>query len=498
MGETFKRLRRWLTALFDFKDVIDVIRLGVSLTIGGGLVDAVSTILVGDPLWLQIVYLTGTGFVGFGVLMIATNKVRGRPIPKWRDRSADSTWKLPVTAGAEAVQGEVAQLQDSVETLKRERDQAREAVKELKGKVLSPEEEIHRKRELDGLYADNKKLRAKLEESTNEQAMFFPGHMDLESAHPIATQIQQARHVDGIWLAGEAVFQLDDAAIRGTVRRVILPAPDSPLLQEISRWTTIPYGAADLGVQQSTERAVRLGVEVKWLRDFPGLTLLLADPGDESGYAHLETLLPYTDPGYRPIQRIERARESVVFDRVVNMFDRLWERAESPAPADYIQQPGSREPVLRLQEVVQNGRAVRLLWEFVEVSLLPAVNAANTAGSYLGLFIKEDVVGPLKRTAEEWRTASSDTEGDPVEAQQAFLNMYKAWHDLRWAVDRCRQILNVPELGHLEGFVDWYLESVDFRERLQGVLSRDDLYGLKQSIRSYHDDNPAVAFVVTP
>ncbi len=160
--------------------------------------------------------------------------------------------------------------------------------------------------------------------------LLFAGHMALEAAYPIHDQMRRVRHIDGLWLAGRAVFQLDDAAIRGTVRRIILPTPDSPLLQEMSRWTGIPYGAADLAIQESTDRVKRLGVEVRWLHEFPGFTLLLADSGDEAGYAHVETLLPHTDPGNRPIQRIERTSEPMVFDRFVKMFDALWERAVEP------------------------------------------------------------------------------------------------------------------------------------------------------------------------
>lgn len=159
----------------------------------------------------------------------------------------------------------------------------------------------------------------------------FAGHMALEVAYPIHDQIRRARHVDGLWLSGRAVFQLDDTAIRGTVRRIILPTPDSPLLREMSRWTGIPYGAADLAIQESTDRAIRLDVEVRWLREFPGFTLLLADSGDENGYAHVEILLPFTQPGHRPIQRIERRDAQVIFERLVKMFDRLWEKAVNPA-----------------------------------------------------------------------------------------------------------------------------------------------------------------------
>ena len=221
MGETHKRLRRWFTAFFDLKDVFDLIRVAVSVVISGGLAESTLALLGGDPLWLQIVYLTGIGLFGFAFLMIGTNLVRGRPIPKWRDRPLVIAQTIPEVPS----------------------------------------------------------------QSKND---------------------------------------------------------------------------------------------------------------------------------------VERKRR-----------------------------PSSREPVLRLQEVVQNGRAVSLLCEFVEASLLPAVNAETSAGSYLGSFIKKDVVEPLKRSAEEWLTASRDVEGDPVEARQVFLNMYKAWHDLRSAVDKCRQILDVLELGHL-------------------------------------------------
>lgn len=380
---------------------------------------------------------------------------------------------------------ELAKLQKA-----RERAMKNDPLNTAVGKVPSPEEEIHRKRELDGLYAENKKLRAKLEESTNEQAM-FPGHMDLESAHPIAEQIQQARHVDGIWLTGQVVFQLDDAAIRGTVRRVILPAPDSPLLQEISRWTTIPYGTADLEVQKSTERAVRLGVEVKWLRDFPGLTLLLADPGDESGYAHLETLLPYTDPGYRPIQRIERTRESVVFDRVVKMFDRLWERAESPTPRTATEPtpPKEREAIER----------VRVLWRS---------HAKHTSWSALKLFVhlKNDLEnhtslalllqGPfdeLQESRENMRVlVHNETSATLAEICQGFGEFHLRYRNVVDWIHRIeeRENIEITSEPYTRSYNEWATRKAAFRDKLDDIIMRSDATELRKGLADYGANLP--------
>ena len=169
-------------------------------------------------------------------------------------------------------------------------------------------------------------------DATRESTMveLFTGRTALEEAYPILEQVRRATSIDGLWLAGRAILNIDDNNIVRTARRVILPDPKSPILDELQNWSDDIYRTLGNAIYESTERARKLGVQVRWLMQFPGFTLFLGNPDDDDGWAQLELLLPFTEPGRRPILRIERAHQPMLFERLTKAFDALWQKAKPP------------------------------------------------------------------------------------------------------------------------------------------------------------------------
>ena len=148
------------------------------------------------------------------------------------------------------------------------------------------------------------------------QSRFFVRSMtreQLEKRYPIQRQVEKARTIHGLMLAGLALLQLDDKIIKGTVERLILPSNKLELLRRLAPL----YGAADhiLGadILKATQRAKDLRIPVKWLDTFPGFTMLLADPDEADGWIHVEVLMPEIRPNQHPVFRVlpKRVLENV-------------------------------------------------------------------------------------------------------------------------------------------------------------------------------------------
>lgn len=323
----------------------------------------------------------------------------------------------------------------------------------------------------------------------------------LEAGWGIETVVQDA-DVDRVWFAlgtGYHFNDLPNEQIKRCIQRMVLSKPNADLLNGIYRDNPDRLEYAVSNIYRAYEKAKGNGVDVRVSDTLSLQGLLVFKKDSVEDWARIQTPLPPSDADQWPSSVIRRKDHEALFLRVEGAFNALHDAGEPlTIKAEGTQQLGSREAIQRLQEVVGEGRAIRLLADFVEQALLPAIAAKDAAGAYLEMFIVPQHVKPLRDAAEEWRMASRDHDVSPEDAQRAFLAMYKAWHGLRGVVDKCRQILGVEELGHINGFKDWYVESWQFTEELAGILSRDDLYFLKQGIENYHDDHAPVTFRLTP
>jgi hypothetical protein len=342
-------------------------------------------------------------------------------------------------------------------------------------------------------------LRHKEEERTlqREGITTVLGREEFDRMHPLGVSLDSSQEIHAAWLAGRGVLGPGGPADKhaNKITKLILPQPESDSVAVLEKiYASFSISGA---IEESLGLLSRKGVEVRLYPGFWGVEFVIGDPTSDHGWAHCSCHVPGVTEDRRIFYRIEKQQTPDAFNALVEAFEAMWAQSQpvrdsAPLPA------GDRESVLRLQEVVGDGRAIRLLWEFAERSLLPEVAEKNPAGTYLGSFIKDDVIVPLREAAREWESISSDATLDPIEAQRAFFGMYKAWQELRTAIEECRQILDTRELGHLKGFVELYLGSAKFLESLRTVLARDDLHSLKVWIRDWHDDNPAVEFQLTP
>lgn len=312
-----------------------------------------------------------------------------------------------------------------------------------------------------------------------------------------------------VWFAlgtGYHFNDLPDEQIKRCIERMVLSKPNADLLNGIYRDNPDRLEYAVKNIHRAYEKAKGNGVDVRVsdVLSLQGLLVFKKDSAED--WARIQTPLPPNEADQWPSLVVRRKDHEALFVRIEGAFNALHDAGELLAiKAEETAPPGSREPILRLQEVVKHGRVVRSLWEFVEISLLPAVSAVppdlpmdNRPGFYMSESIKREVVRPCRDAFARWSEASTDENLATEEALRAFFKMYTTFQELRTSVEQCRLVLGVDELGHLKGFGDFSFESLAFSERLGDALARGDLYGLRRKISDYHDSHPPADLRFTP
>lgn len=202
--------------------------------------------------------------------------------------------------------------------------------------------------------------------------------------------------------------------------------------------------------------------------------------------------------GIQDLTRERDAFKQLAIDRMEEL-----EKYQPPKALDISEDDTSREAVRRLQEVMEGAgnRAVSLGIEFADTVLLPALldtedDQLDTRATYhLNEYFRKHVITPCRAAFHTWQ---EESRASSVEAQEVFFGMYKSYQELRTMMERCRLIMGVDELGHLEAFPDWFTDDKAFREALREKLGRDDLSGLRKAIHQHKNSYRPVTFTLTP
>ena len=155
-------------------------------------------------------------------------------------------------------------------------------------------------------------------------SVVFANREELDKAFPIRRQVEQATTIDGLWVTGRTILGLDDELLIGTIRHVILPSLDRELVVRLAQLSRTSDDTVGSDIRYATRRASALAKEVRWLKDFPGFTLLLVDADSKGAYAHLGVLLPDALPEDRIVFRVVRRRDREAFERLKQLFEDVW------------------------------------------------------------------------------------------------------------------------------------------------------------------------------
>lgn len=108
-----------------------------------------------------------------------------------------------------------------------------------------------------------------------------------------------------------------------------------------STWTDLQLGTKHR-ILETTENALKLGVDVFWCWDWPGEALTFQNPQSHCGTLAVEKISSYRGVGDRPIEFYRRNRNTDLYEREWGRFRRLTKESE-PITADML--PALRDKV---------------------------------------------------------------------------------------------------------------------------------------------------------
>lgn len=142
--------------------------------------------------------------------------------------------------------------------------------------------------------------------------MIFRNRDEVERRFPARQIFRGKDHkVYGLWLTGHGVLRTLDKD-HCNIRQLVLPNPQTAYLKRLEESTYQEFDFPRI-IQQMTNRAKDLGIEVYWYGDFTGVAVTICDPDRKSGWVNVEPILPHMKIGERPHFRIlKRRREEEV------------------------------------------------------------------------------------------------------------------------------------------------------------------------------------------
>ena len=152
----------------------------------------------------------------------------------------------------------------------------------------------------------------------------------LKEKYGFSKFIDSIESIDAYWLTGLGIITENGELFRrGLIRKIMLPHPEITYKSlENLRGSLGIVGPAYNIVEQirsTTKYAQHFHVPVKWLHDFPTVSLTIINTKDGDGWIHQDIIWPFIDGEKRQIMRIERKREGGLFMQYQDAFNKLWD-----------------------------------------------------------------------------------------------------------------------------------------------------------------------------
>lgn len=173
--------------------------------------------------------------------------------------------------------------------------------------------------------------------------IMYPNRRILEREAPLGDRLHTAATIDALWLhGGKAINEVPDLS---TIQRLLLPDPGSSVATYLQ--IAMPDGAsrslAD-AIKETTRRAASMNISVRWLKEFPGYTLLIGDGRSENSWCQIELAIPTQHGANDPTFEITKKKHPETIDSFIQAFNKLWDSDElSRKPNETEYEDGTRQ-----------------------------------------------------------------------------------------------------------------------------------------------------------
>jgi hypothetical protein len=139
-------------------------------------------------------------------------------------------------------------------------------------------------------------------------------------------RFRQTRKVDALFLVGGDYFYNNPRM--NDISRLILPDPTSKSFEFFAN--AVPQVLTGELIREITKTAQVHHIPVRWSKEFLFHTMILADTDKDTGWVHVESVLPYVMRDERSSYTIEKKYWEEATFKAQQFFDKLWENSISP------------------------------------------------------------------------------------------------------------------------------------------------------------------------
>lgn len=162
---------------------------------------------------------------------------------------------------------------------------------------------------------------------------FFRNRSELDDFCPLAETFADGNIIDAYFLRGDGIFR-GLTTRYAKVRRLMFPKDTAPSLKVFADpklSTSSAYRDYPNEIKRAISDAATNKVqELKVCEEFIGMTILMCNPDEVSGWMHISLAMPYLQHEHRPTIRIEKEKHEEAFNNIRKAFDVMFREGSKP------------------------------------------------------------------------------------------------------------------------------------------------------------------------
>lgn len=180
---------------------------------------------------------------------------------------------------------------------------------------------------------------------------FFPTKTKLIQTRPLEDQLARAsdRGIDAIFVYGQTVLNLHKNI--GRINRLLLPNPYSPSFGHYEKTVNHQMTIAE-HLEKAADKYRQNGVQVRFYPHFICYSLMIADPLKETGWVHVEMVMPFSLNSERPSIGVTRKISPEFVEHYAKVFEKMWGEASEIADDQTNDSHLDRSESLRIMKVL--------------------------------------------------------------------------------------------------------------------------------------------------
>jgi len=155
---------------------------------------------------------------------------------------------------------------------------------------------------------------------------FFPDQPALQigSGGSLAARFANVTSASAIFVVGSKFYHAQNNV--GVIKRLLLPNPEGEAIKYHAQ--TVKHPLTTKLIREATREAIKAGAKVRWYDHFFFNSIILADTDKPTGWMHIETVLPYSQPEKRPSYIVSKQLAPQAVAELQRVFDEIWDNAK--------------------------------------------------------------------------------------------------------------------------------------------------------------------------